>query len=58
MADTFAWLTDGGDPRVVAALGRECGVPTCLADIGIACKGTVGIVHQARVPADVLGVKR
>ena len=55
------WTCDPDDPRVIAALAAPCGI--CNANIGTQCSirpATVlpggAIVHEARVPATVLGV--
>lgn len=37
---------------------RKCPVPTCLVPPGDECKTPTGLVHQVRVPAEVLGVAK
>lgn len=55
---TDHWTTRRDDPRTQEGLKVKCPMVTCLAKPGDECKGTVGLVHQSRVPADVLGVKK
>ena len=60
------WYTDRDDPKTQAALRDKCG--PCGAqpgeDCGIKVKGRdrrpllTGIVHQARVPGELIGVKK
>lgn len=55
------WTSDPDDYRVIAALAAPCGI--CNANPGIRCSlpgfdklPSGAIIHQARVPAKVLGV--
>ncbi|TDH57529.1 hypothetical protein E2F47_01805 [Mycobacterium eburneum] len=57
----LSWLSDRGDHRVVAALGRRC--PACKARPDHDCgwwrngqhwKLKTGVVHMVRVPEDLL----
>lgn len=52
----LGWLSDPADPRVVAALLHTC--PSCKAKpsrrCGLSGETPTGIVHQIRIPEDVL----
>lgn len=58
------WYTRRDDPKVQAGLQRKCGPCGAAAgeDCGIKLKGRdrmpllTGIIHQCRVPAELLGV--
>lgn len=61
---TDFWTTRRDSPKVQAALKVKCKL--CLAQPGDDCRSVgdarkplaTGIIHQIRVPADVLGVKK
>lgn len=51
------WLTDRGDPRVIRALGRKCGI--CGAGKGEDCRNPYGgtlnrIVHMERAEKGIV----